>query len=103
LKHSIRHALPPAQLREAARAFAESYSERFRHYQASVVWRNEDQLEVHFKVKGIALRAKLSLAPREITIDMDVPLAFRLFRSRALKTIEEEVRPWLDGMRSKPG
>lgn len=102
MKHSIRHELPPAQLREAARAFAKAYCERFQHYQANVVWQNEDQLEVRFKVKGIALGAKLTLAPREIIVDMDVPLAFRLFRSRALKAIEEEVRPWLDGTRSEP-
>lgn len=103
MKHSIQHELPPAQLRQAARAFAETYSERFQHYQASVVWNDEDQLEVRFKVKGVSLRAKLTLAPREIIVDMDVPLAFRLFRSRAIKAIEEEVRPWLDGTRSEPG
>jgi len=94
--------LPPEQLRQAARAFAEAYRERFEHYRASVLWHDEDQLEVRFKVKGISLRAELTLAPREITVKMEVPLAFRLFRSRAIKAIEEEVRPWLDGAQSEP-
>jgi hypothetical protein len=102
LKHSIRHDLPPEQLRQAARSFAETYCERFKEYQANVVWRNEDQLEVCFKVKGIALRAELTLAAREIGVEMHVPFALRLFRSRAIKAIEDEVRPWLDGTRSQP-
>ena len=96
LKHSIPHDLSPEQLRSAVRQFADEYCQRFAEYQTQAVWTSEDQLEVRFKVKGMTLSGRLSLQPKQIGLDMDVPLPFRLFKGKALKTIEEQVRPWLD-------
>jgi len=96
LRHSIKHSLPPEQLRLAVRKFAEVYCERFKEYHTSVDWLSDDQVEVSFKVKGIRLAGKLALEPTELGIDMDVPLPFHLFKSRAVKAIEDEVRPWLE-------
>ena len=96
MRHAIRHDLTPEQLRGALRKFADTYCERFREYQANATWQGEDRVQVDFKVKGIRLSAALTLEAREIGIQMDVPLPFKLFRSRAVRAIEEEVRPWLD-------
>jgi len=95
LKHSIPHDLSPEQLRRAVRKFADEYCQRFAEYQTTAVWTGDDQLEVRFKVKGMSLSGRLTLLPREIGLDMDVPLPFRLFKGKALKTIDEQVRPWL--------
>ncbi len=102
MKHRIQHELAPEPLRLALRNFAQAYCKRFAEYQTTAVWLNEDQLEVRFKVKGMGLRGTLTLLPREIAIEMDVPLPFRLFKGRAVRAIEEEVRPWLDQAALKP-
>jgi hypothetical protein len=96
LRHSVKHQLSPEQLRLAVRKFAEEYCERFREYATVAEWLNEDKVEVRFKVKGIKLSGTLELLPGEIGITMDVPFAFNLFRSRAVRAIEDEVRPWLE-------
>jgi hypothetical protein len=96
MRHSIKHALSPEQLRLAVSKFAEVYCQRFQEYGTTAEWKTEDRMEVQFKVKGIRLSGALDLRPDEISIDMDVPLPFHLFRSRAVKTIEETVQPWLD-------
>jgi hypothetical protein len=99
MRHSIPHDLAPDQLRRAVRQFADEYCQRFSEYQTSAVWHGEDELEVRFKVKGMALSGRLELLPGEIAVDMEVPLPFRLFKSKAVKTIEAQVRPWLDRAR----
>ena len=96
MKHSIKHDLTPEQLRAAVRKFADVYVARFQEYKASAAWLDEDNVEVRFNVKGVKLAGQLHLQPQEILLDMDVPLPFRLFRSRAMATIEEQVQPWLD-------
>jgi hypothetical protein len=95
LKGSIKHDLTPDQLRAAVRKFAEVYVQRFAEYKADASWLNDDKVEVRFRVKGVRLAGQLELKPKEIVLDMSVPLPFALFKSRALKAIEEEVTPWL--------
>jgi hypothetical protein len=96
LRHSVKHDLSPEQLRLAVQKFAEVYCERFRDYQATVTWVDDSLVEVLFKVKGIKLKGTLVLLPHEIGIEMNVPFAFVLFKNRAIRAIEDEVRPWLD-------
>jgi hypothetical protein len=95
VKHQISHDLRPDQLEKAVRRFAEVYCERFRQYQAEASWRDPRTLDISFRVSGSALRGSVLLGPGALEIEMKVPLAFRLFKSRALRAIEEEVRPWL--------
>ena len=96
MKGSIKHDLTPEQLRAAVRKFAEVYVQRFAEYHADAEWLGDDKVEVRFKVKGVRLAGRLELRPAEIGLDMSVPLPFTLFKSRALKAIEEEVTPWLE-------
>ncbi|MFT3925404.1 MAG: polyhydroxyalkanoic acid system family protein [Myxococcales bacterium] len=95
MRHVIRHDLTPEQLRLAVQRFADVYCQRFSEYGTTTEWTSQDRVEVRFKVKGIKLAGSLELLPREIGIDMDVPLPLRLFKSRAVAAIEEEVTPWL--------
>ncbi|HEY6881301.1 MAG TPA: polyhydroxyalkanoic acid system family protein [Polyangiales bacterium] len=101
MKGSIKHDLTPEQLRSAVKKFAEVYVQRFAEYNATANWLADDKVEVRFKVKGVSLAGQLQLLPREIGLEMNVPLPFQLFRSRALKAIEDEVKPWL--ARAKAG
>jgi len=95
VKGSIKHDLTPEQLRLAVRKFAEEYVQKYAEYHAEAAWLSDDLVEVRFKVKGVRLAGKLELKPREIGMDMSVPLPFQLFKNRALKSIEEVVTPWL--------
>lgn len=96
MKASIKHDLTPEQLRLAVRKFAEVYVQRFQEYDATSAWLNDDQVEVRFKVKGVRLAGRLDLHPNEIGLEMNVPFAFQLFKNKAMRTIEDEVKPWLD-------
>jgi len=96
LRHSVKHSLSPAQLKLAVQKFADEYCERFAEYQTTASWLADDRMEVAFKVTGIRLTGTLSLEPSVIGIEMDVPFAFQLFKGRAVKAIEDEVRPWLE-------
>lgn len=101
MRHSIKHDLPPEQLKLAVEKFADEYQARFREYDTQVEWLSEDKVEVRFKVKGIKLAGTLELLPQEIALEMKVPFALQLFKGRAIKTIEETVAPWLE--RAKRG
>ena len=96
VRHSIKHDLSPDQLKLAVQKFADAYVQRFREYDTEAQWVGNDRMEVRFKVKGVKLAGTLELLPREIGIDMKVPLPLQLFRGRAIKTIEETVTPWLE-------
>jgi hypothetical protein len=96
LRHSIKHDLSPEQLKLAVRKFAEVYCERYSKYATKTEWLSDDRVAVHLRVNGVALSGVLHLLPKEIGIEMKVPLPLQLFRSRAIKTIEETVVPWLD-------
>jgi hypothetical protein len=96
MRHSIKHALSPELLRLAVSKFAEVYCERFQEYGTTAEWKTADRMEVQFKVKGMRLTGALDLRPNEISIDMDVPLPFQLFKGRAVRAIEETVKPWLE-------
>jgi hypothetical protein len=95
VKGSIKHDLTPEQLRLAVKKFAETYVQRYAEYNAETAWLSDDLVEVRFKVKGVRLAGQLQLRPKEIGLEMKVPLPFQLFKNRALRTIEDEVTPWL--------
>ena len=96
MRHLIKHDLSPEQLRLAVNKFAETYCERYQQYQTTAEWVSDQRVEVRFVVKGVRLSGTLELMPRDIGVDMEVPLLFRLFKGTAIKTIEETVQPWLD-------
>jgi hypothetical protein len=101
MKGSIKHDLTPDQLRAAVKKFSEVYVQRFAEYNATANWLTDDKVEVRFKVKGVSLAGRLELLPHEIGMEMKVPLPLQLFRNKAMKAIEDEVKPWL--ARAKAG
>ncbi|MET0339346.1 MAG: polyhydroxyalkanoic acid system family protein [Polyangiales bacterium] len=96
MKASIKHDLTPEQLRAAVRKFADVYVQKYQEYKAETAWLSDDEIEVRFNVKGVKLAGQLHLQPDDILLEMNVPLPLRLFQSRAVKTIEDTVRPWLE-------
>lgn len=89
----------PAAKRVVDRAF-EAYRLRYPEYQPSLRWVDDCRAEVSFNAKGIKLQGTMLLAPKSITLDLDVPFLLRPFQKRALEVIEREVRVWLEKARA---
>ncbi len=95
MKHFVRHDLPPDLARKAAEAAIQSYTERFSEYHPTVQWVTDQLAEVAFKVKGVALKAKVELHDDAIAADMDVPFLLRMFQKKATEIIDGEIQTWI--------
>jgi hypothetical protein len=95
MKHSISHDLDPPTVRRAAERALSSYQMRFPEAEPRVTWRDAKTADLAFSIKGVKLKGTVVLEAKTIDVDLDVPLLFRPFRSKALKVVEEEIKKWL--------
>ena len=95
MKHRVSHTLSNELARKAADAAWSSYAERFEKYSPTATWTSERQALIQFKVKGISLKGSLELEDGAIAMELDVPLAFRLFKKKALEVVEREITTWV--------
>ncbi|MBI5493478.1 MAG: polyhydroxyalkanoic acid system family protein [Deltaproteobacteria bacterium] len=95
MKHAIQHGLDPAIARRVADAAIKSYLERFQQYSPSLTWTDPTHAEIAFSAKGVSIRGTFTLAPGAIEVEMEVPFVFKLFKSQAIRIIEEEVQRWV--------
>ena len=58
------------------------------------------RVELAFTVKGKTLDGSLTVEPRKVVVQMDVPLLFRVFQGKAIDIIEREVQKWIDRAKS---
>lgn len=100
MKHSIPHDLSHEAARDATRHALESYRARFSEYKPAGSWLGPDRATVQFTVAGKTLNGTVDVLPRQIDLELDVPLVFRPFRSIAIKVIEDEIRAWIAKARS---
>jgi hypothetical protein len=95
MKHQIQHDLDAGLAKTVADRAFESYRARFAEYRPSMVWTSDGDAKIEFQIKGFKLSGGISVRPRTIDLELDVPFIFRLFKSRALDVIEREVRYWI--------
>lgn len=95
MKHSVPHDLTHALAREATRHALESYRARFPEFKPQGQWTSEDRVELSFSVMGSTLKGVVDVLPKQIDLELDVPMMFRPFRGKALEVIEEEIRAWI--------
>jgi hypothetical protein len=95
MKHSIRHDLSIALAKQATEKAFESYKARFGEYNPTFRWATDNRADVSFKVKGVSLAGSFTVQPTTIDLELDVPFVFRLFQSKAVEIIEEEVKSWV--------
>jgi hypothetical protein len=95
MRYTIIHQEDQNTVRRAADAALSHYQERFPANHPEAVWTGPDQVEVSVQVKGVTLRGEVRLRPGVIELEMDVPLFLRVFRDRAVRLAESEVRKWL--------
>ena len=73
----------------------ESYKERFESFNPTEKWVSDTKSLVEFSAKGMKLTGSIELRPRDIDLELKVPMVFRVFRKKALKIIEDEIRSWI--------
>lgn len=101
MQHTIPHGLDHAQALMVTQKALDSYQARFTDYRPQQRWVNQDRAEIQFTVAGKTLKGYIQVQPKDIALDLDVPLLFAPFRGRALKIIEEEIEGWI--RRAKAG
>jgi len=95
MKHSVAHDLDPSMARKVARHALDGYAKQFAKYNPSVTWQGEDSAQVSFSAKGLTVKGKVDLMPREILIDISVPFALKLFQGKAVQVVEREIEEWI--------
>ena len=100
MKHSIPHSLGTELASKATKAAFDSYQKKFAKYDPRATWHTDSQATVTFKVKLVSLEGKLEIHDNRVDMDLDVPLVFRVFKDRAIRLIDSEVREWIEKARN---
>ena len=95
MKHTVPHDLPFDLAKKAADHALQNYKQRFPDYDPQVTWSDEKTANVALKAKGISLKGVFEILPDAISMDMEVPLLLRPFKSKALEVIEEQIKEWI--------
>jgi hypothetical protein len=95
MKHVIEHDLGVDLAVKACHAAIKSYSKKFAKYDPRATWKSDTHCVIKFRAKLVTLEGAVDVKEDRIEADLDVPLVFRVFRERALKLIEREVREWI--------
>lgn len=95
-QHEILHDLDFDLAKLAAERAAEVYAKRFAEYDYKATWVSPSRVELGFTVMGKRLSGVMTVKPKKLELELDVPLMFRPFRGKALEIIEREARLWLE-------
>jgi hypothetical protein len=95
-QHDIQHDLDFDLAKLAAEHAAESYAKRFAEYDYKATWVSSARVELGFTVVGKRLTGAMTVKPKKLELELEVPLMFRPFRGKALEIIEREARVWLE-------
>lgn len=95
MRHVVRHDLEPHMARKALRKAWESYAARFRDFNPTATWPNDDEARIGFSAKGMSMNGTLALEGDAIVLEMKVPLLLRAFQGKAIQVIDEEVAHWV--------
>jgi|SRR5690242_17057931 hypothetical protein len=96
MKHEIEHGLSLDLAHKAIEKAMEAYGERFKDYNPNYEWIDETHGKVSFKAKGVSLSGIIEIEGPKISVDLDVPFIFRIFRGKAIEVIDREVRKWIE-------
>lgn len=93
--HEIPHDLSLDQAKLAARKAAEAYGKRFQEYDYKAKWVSETRVELGFTVMGKRLEGAMTVKPKQLQLELDVPFMFRPFQGKAISIIEKEANEWI--------
>ena len=99
MKHTIDTGLDKAMSKKAIDKAMEAYKADFAEYSPRFDWTSDERGEFAFNAKGVKLNGNILVLDQKVEVDMQVPLLFRVFQSRAMKVIEDQVRVWVEKAR----
>lgn len=95
MKHTIKHDLDIATAKRVTEKAFESYKAKFAEYNPTFKWASDNKADVSFKAKGITLAGSFTILPSAIDLELDVPFLLKIFQSKAVEVIDEEVKEWI--------
>lgn len=96
MEHRISHSLNQDLIRKVARKAVESYAERFSDYSPKANWESDDRAKISFSAKGITLDGSITLEPKAVLLNLNVPFLLKPFAGKATGVIEEQVKHWIE-------
>lgn len=96
MKQSVPHDLGLDAASKATKAAIDAYSKRFAEYSPWVEWSSETAAKLGFTAKGLSLKGALSVAEKEIVIELDVPFLLKPFSGKAMSVVKEEITEWIE-------
>jgi len=100
MKKTITSNLDRARSKIAIEKAMEDYKARFAEYSPRYDWTTDDAGEFSFNAKGIKLGGTIRVRDNFVDVDMEVPFLFRIFQSKALEVIQEQVELWVERVRT---
>jgi hypothetical protein len=100
MQKTITSNLDKARSKIAIEKAMEDYKARFAEYSPRYDWTSDDGGEFSFNAKGIKLGGTIRVRDNFVDVDMDVPFLFRIFQSKAMDVIQEQVELWVERVRS---
>lgn len=96
MKHFVPHDVSPEIAHSAIdQAFA-SYSSKYARYDPRMHWTSERKAEIGFNAKGMAITGTAEVDAKGITFDLKVPLVLSMFKSTAVKYLDQESQKWIE-------
>lgn len=96
MEHRIAHSLDQELIRKVARKAVESYAQRFAEYSPQATWETDDRAKISFSAKGITLDGSITLEPKSVLLNLNVPFLLKPFAGKATGVIEEQVKHWIE-------
>ena len=100
MEHRVPHDLGREKAKEVAEAAFKSYQQKFAEYKPTANWVSDSRCEIAFSVKGKKLTGVMTVNPKDIGLDLDVPFIFRPFKGKAIGVIEREIEMWIGKARA---
>lgn len=100
MKHFVPHDVSPEVAHRALdQAFA-TYSTKYAQYDPHMHWATDRKAEIRFNAKGMAISGTADVDAKGITFDLKVPLVLSMFKSTAVKYLEQESQKWIEKAKS---
>ena len=101
MKHSIPHDLSHPLARKAVRKALETYKSQFPEFKPDGKWQDDDSVRLWFSPPGGRIEGWVRVNPQNVELDLDkVPFIYKVFKKRAIKVIEDEVKEWIQRARN---
>lgn len=95
MKHQIHHGLEFDLAKKVIDKAMEAYSARFSDFNPTFTWGSESRGQLAFRAKGVAVQGDIEIIGLQVHVDLEVPFILRIFKSKALQVIEDEVKVWV--------